>query len=383
MPKKYIYEFVKKEIEKRGGVLLSKEYISANRPLRVKCNIHKRIWNPRFHNILNSQWCPECAKEKKRKKLMFTYEFVKQTIENLGAILVSKEYLGSGIPIDLICSKGHDCCARFADILRGKWCMQCGSSLKGIKRLHQSYTKLLKILKEKKGLLLSEYKGNWKKLQIQCHNGHVFERTLQELQHNHWCKQCIDDQHISDLNNKIQLNNGTLLTKYEGYSKYIKVQCNVCQNIWKIRPCDIMFGYWCLNCSKYKTQRKITELIKQIFPDCVVYSNFKKFDWLYNQKTNGRQELDIFVPKLKLAIEYNGQQHYMPKSFGNQTQKQAEQELKMTKKRDRRKLKKIKQHPEDIKFFIIFKYTEQKKITKEYVIKKLKQYKVPLGIIEI
>lgn len=55
--------------------------------------------------------------------------------------------------------------------------------------------------------------------------------------------------------------------------------------------------------------------------------------WLINPKTGKRLELDGYSFKHRIAFEYNGNQHYDPKSFG-----QGDEKLKEQQERDRIKL---------------------------------------------
>lgn len=43
---------------------------------------------------------------------------------------------------------------------------------------------------------------------------------------------------------------------------------------------------------------------------------------------------DFYIPKMNIAIEYDGEGHYMPIKRGNMTQKDAEYNLKQIQKRD-------------------------------------------------
>ena len=98
--------------------------------------------------------------------------------------------------------------------------------------------------------------------------------------------------------------------------------------------------------------------------------NSRDFDWL--KTTSGhKQEIDILVPDVKLAIEYDGEQHFMAvPRFG------GEEELKQTKRRDKLKDSKIKAHPEDVQYFVRFSYKEP--LTEEYVRNKLIEANVPM-----
>ena len=54
---------------------------------------------------------------------------------------------------------------------------------------------------------------------------------------------------------------------------------------------------------KWKTEAQLFALISSIYPDAIYQY---KADWLH------RQSLDIYIPSLKIGIEYQGRQHYEP-----------------------------------------------------------------------
>lgn len=61
-----------------------------------------------------------------------------------------------------------------------------------------------------------------------------------------------------------------------------------------------------------KGQDKLAAIVKGLLR-CQVIQNFRGFKWLSTE--NGKQEIDIWVPKFKLAIEYDGEQHFRPVKF--------------------------------------------------------------------
>jgi len=134
---------------------------------------------------------------------------------------------------------------------------------------------------------------------------------------------------------------------------------------------DVRRGSWCPKCNEPKTQMKLASIIAQIL--CTdINTNYKGFSWLIN-KTGYRMEVDIWVPKLKLAIEYDGEQHFCPVGFMG---KNAIEELNKIKNRDNLKNKLMKENKESVQYFIRFDYKED--ITEEYVIKKL----IKFGVID-
>lgn len=70
-----------------------------------------------------------------------------------------------------------------------------------------------------------------------------------------------------------------------------------------------------------KVQGLIVRTLSQIFPQVQdVHVNYLHPDLLYS--TGKHVELDIFIPSLKLAIEYHGEQHF----FAHHVAGEAEQQ---------------------------------------------------------
>lgn len=224
-------------------------------------------------------------------------------------------------------------------------------------------------------MISTEYTNNKKKLEIVCNNGHVFLCCLDKIvNRNHWCPECkggvrLQYQFVREY---IENLGGVLESKeYVNNCTKLDVRCPECNEVWHPRFNDITHGQWCSNCSRSKEQKKLASILVNILPGLSVLYNYKGFDWLYNSRTHGTQELDIYIPALKLAIEYDGEQHFrLVEFFGGLDGFRSRQRL------DKLKNKKVAQHPEDIQYFIRFKYDEP--ITQEYVADKLIKAGVPI-----
>jgi hypothetical protein len=78
------------------------------------------------------------------------------------------------------------------------------------------------------------------------------------------------------------------------------------------------------------SEMNLVRIVRALYPHHEVHHQASP-DWL------GRQRFDVYVPSLKLALEYNGQQHYGPVSiFGGQDGFEA------TQRRDQEKRNKAK-----------------------------------------
>lgn len=103
-----------------------------------------------------------------------------------------------------------------------------------------------------------------------------------------------------------------------------------------------------LNLSRWVQEAELYKLIKQIFPDELVFREASP-PWL------GRQRLDIYIPRLSMAIEYQGLQHYEAvEVFG------GEEAFKRTVERDKLKQKLCEDNQVDL---IQIKYSDTLTLT--------------------
>lgn len=112
---------------------------------------------------------------------------------------------------------------------------------------------------------------------------------------------------------------------------------------------------------RFVTETELYRIIKAIFPNNKVIHHYKA-KWLE------KQEIDIFVPHLNLAVEYDGIQHFKPiKAWG------GEEGLKKNIERDKIKEEKCKENNVTL---IRFTYKENELLSENYVKSKLKEYGV-------
>jgi DNA ligase-1 len=63
--------------------------------------------------------------------------------------------------------------------------------------------------------------------------------------------------------------------------------------------------------NKQEAQGELVDAVKKLLPNTTVFVNYRKgADMKYNEDSKRTFELDIFVPEKKIAIEYQGEQHF-------------------------------------------------------------------------
>jgi len=294
-------------------------------------------------------------------------------------ICLSKEYKNTRIPLKWNCLMcNHIWYANLYNVIKGQWCKKCADNKK-----RYSINDCINIAKNNNGKCLeSKYKQSKIPMLWECANGHQWLSPFCEVKRGSWCKKCAINKQkltIDEIKKIAKQRNGEYLdTQYFGLYKKVKWRC-ANKHIWMMPVFNIKYcNSWCPECNNTQ-QAKLTSIIKEIYRDFNVESNFKKFDWLKTKKY-GKQELDIFVYSLDrtftLAIEYDGHQHFMPVRFGGISKEKAKENFKNTKYLDRMKNKKIHKNKQDILYFIRFNYKE--KLSKNFVINKLRMEGIPV-----
>ena len=361
--KKKTIEDCKNLAESKGGKCLSEEYINSHTKYLWECARGHR-WMSKQYLVQQGYWCLECSGSKKK-----TIEDCKKFAELKNGICLSSEYKNNKQKIKWQCSSGHQWEATFSDIKNNdSWCPECCG------HEHKTIEHCCALSKLKNGKCLStEYKNSKTKLLWECEKGHQWQATYSKINQGQWCRECSgykkkDIDFFKDLAKK---NNGQCLSdKYINSISPLLWRCEK-KHEWSSLPHRITQGSWCSVCIN-KNQEKLYSILQDIFHNKEIEYNYRGFSWLKNKK---KMELDFYIPNLKLAIEYNGEQHYRPVDFFG-----GEEKFHYTQKLDILKQKLIQQNKQDVEIFIVIDY--KIKLTKENVIKILGEHNLcPLAAI--
>lgn len=180
---KLTIEFVRSEFEKKGCILLTKEYKNAQTKMDYICengHSHSISWN-NWRSGKNGTRCPYCY-----GNVPFTIEEVRKEFTKKGAILLTTIYVNSRQKLDYICKRGHKTTTTLDNWRQGHDCKYCVGNAK--------YTiEFIRLEFDKAGLeLLSTiYIGRHEKLEYKCKKrGHIHFMSYGKLKDGRNCPTC-------------------------------------------------------------------------------------------------------------------------------------------------------------------------------------------------
>ena len=147
--------------------------------------------------------------------------------------------------------------------------------------------------------------------------------------------------------------------KYEVIGEYINNKTKIevfCHNKNKngeehgsffCKPNDLICGHGCCRCIKSKMEEEIEDFLTE---NNIEFEFQKRFKWLK------RQSIDFFLPKHNIAIECQGQQHFMPVDFKNLGKEYANKCFEKNYKNDLKKNNLCKKNNVYLLYYANYKY---------------------------
>jgi hypothetical protein len=236
------------------------------------------------------------------KKL--TYDYVKDFIEKEGYQLLSKIYKNTNSKIKVKCPYDHVYEVTFGNFKIGRRCPGCFNN----KQTH-SY-KHVKDFIEKEGyqLLSKTYKNANSKIKIKCPYDHVYEVTFGNFYRGQRCAKCNGGIRLTYDYVKafIEKEGYQLLSDtYKNARSKLKIKCShnhVYETIFDV----FQRGCRCPICN-FKNRSSKAEIEIQNYIEALGYDIIRNDrTQILNPLTGYNLELDIWIPSLNKAIEYNG-----------------------------------------------------------------------------
>jgi len=248
-PNKLAIWYVRGRIKRKNYILLSNEYINNATKIKIKCP-NNHIFEMTYNNFKSGHRCPICSRKKAADSVRLTYTQVKNQIESIpGYDLLSKYYINNRTKLHIKCHVGHDFLMSYNGIQSGHRCPLCKNEKTKEMNKNKKYTYDFKknYIESFEGHKLIEggCGNNSERMKIECPDGHIFEITFANFKQ----------------------------------------------------------GSRCPIVRRSKAEKEITNYIRSIY-----FGDVRENDrtQITNPLTKRKLELDIWLPELNKAIEYNG-----------------------------------------------------------------------------
>lgn len=252
------------------------------------------------------------------------------------------EYINSQTKVKIICPIHGEFMQRPAEHIRGRGCLLCGHTTIGRKQKEMAAKEFVQRCKKIHGdkYLYDKvhYVDALTKVVVTCKKHGDFLVKPNTLLNGSGCAKCKAD-HLHDFFSKSQsgyisevkqiygMRYDYSQTTYYNNKRKIKVICPK-HGIFKINPLSHLKGAGCPQCGGYLGEIKITAFLEKKHIEYIRQYYIKE---LSPNDTQQRFFIDFYIPSRKLAIEYNGEQHYKSIEFFGGDNAFAKQ-----KKRDKR-----------------------------------------------
>ena len=257
------------------------------------------------------------------------------------------QYVNSQTKVCIICPEHGEFWQAPNSHLRGFGCNECGK----IKRHNSTRKTLEQFIEEAKiihgdryGYSEVEYKNALIPVSILCKKHGIFKQTPNSHLSGCGCPKCGGfGQTTQDFVEKAKAKHGKRFdyskTKYINYKTKVCIIChekdkygNEHGEFWQL-PNNHLHGLGgCPKCRKYKLEDEIRNFLLE---NKIDFIQQKSFTWLKNKQ--GVKTIDFYLPDYNIAIECQGEQHFIPVDFAGKGEEWANKKLNLTLKNDKYK----------------------------------------------
>lgn len=285
--------------------------------IRVICPKHGEFWQIAKDHMAG-QGCPICGKEKGGlKRRSNTDKFISSFKKIYGDKLdLSKFfYTKSNQKSTVICKIHGEFQASPNNLLNGRGCPICGNISKKVKQTmsEQVFTERIKsCYGDSIKFDFSDYSNNCNKMSFKCSMHGEFQAIPLNVLRGHGCPTCGKEKYKKSRTLKFKsvvlerfrnTHGDTYVydeNTYESPRKKMKIICPKHGNFWQT-PMNHWRGQGCPICKESKLEMELSKALAD---------NGIEF---IRQKPLGRQSIDFYIPKCKLNIECQGEQHFKKK----------------------------------------------------------------------
>jgi hypothetical protein len=296
---------VREDYKKEGYRLITNYYQNNHQNLESICPNNHRCFIS-YSNFSSGNRCLQCQGIN-----TYTIESVNEMSGKDKYVVVDKEYISIETKMTFICPLNHKYSTAFYNFVAGHRCPKCS----GVhQRSHEEIRQIVEAEGYKK--LDNKTKRVSEKMLIKCTKGHIYKVNIGSFVNGGVrCQECagLKKKSVEEVRAFFEKEGYILVsTKYENANTKLDTICP------KGHPYSTKLGNFsqgkrCSRCQIFLNEESTRDLFCNIFK-----KEFEKCrpDFLLNPETGYNLELDGYNSGLKIAFEYDGEQHFEPR-FGS------------------------------------------------------------------
>lgn len=278
-------------------------YKSAKTAIIIICREHGEFAQKPFNHIAGTG-CPKCYEE---TCINTTSKFIEKAISVHGDKYDYKlsVYIDDDHKIAIICKIHGPYYQRKRNHINGAGCEECAKQSCAL-TTEEFIEKAVRIHGDKYDYTYSKYVGSFDNIKINCKMHGIFEQMPSNHLKGAGCKDCIISNSRSTIESFIEKANLKHSNKYD-YSKTeyatatdkVIISCPAHGDFLQ-KANNHLQGQGCPTCPTpiSKQQLEIYEFVESLLPNTEIIIN--------DRKTINPKEIDIYIPDLKIGIEYHG-----------------------------------------------------------------------------
>lgn len=316
-------------------------YVNLGTKVCIICPKHGEFWQRPDCHLRGNEGCPQCMKNKTGRNIYKTTEnFIEESHKIHGDKYdYSKvKYRGDKTKVCIICPEHGEFWQTPNNHLKGKGCPDCYGNRK--LSVDKFINQAREVHGDKYDYSKVEYKNTDTKVCIICpEHGEFWQTPYHHIKRKQGCPKCggrvkRNREEFIETARKIHGDRYDY-SKVEYVNNETKV-CIICHNknkfgkehgeFWQT-PSKHLQGHGCPNCKMSYLEEQVKNVLDEYNIKYKYQANKKQLKWL------DTQTLDFYLCDLNIAIEVQGQQHFIPiKYWGGEKMLERVKELDKTKK---------------------------------------------------
>lgn len=318
-------DFIKRAIEKHGKTYSYEKVPETFRGIdrvTITCKEHGDFEQiARNHIGVNKTGCPICGRLKANEKTSQTFEqFVEKGRKKHGDKYeyFKETYVNSHTKTKIYCNTCHRYFYQMPSMHVSKnGCPHCNPMPKPLS--HEEFVARTKISHPNLEVL-SEYKGKDNYVTVRCKiHDYTYKTTPHRLIAGNNCQKCYNERRGETLRKSIEqilkecreihgskYEYPSIDNEYKTSASKITIICPVHGRFKQSMNKHVICRHGCPKCNQSHMERDIMKLLEKYN---IRYDYQKRFNWL------GQKSLDFYLPEHNIAIECQGEQHFLPRKI--------------------------------------------------------------------